>query len=184
MPPTAGSSTADVARFEFDLAWPECWLVAERVLQVMPVATEWVPVHVARTAPVDREAIEARAAELELQAVRWPAAVPFDSAFAMRAATFAKGTGRTVAFGLAAFRQAYCGGRDLEQVDSVLIAAAACELHPQSVLKGAALKGTAAKLEAASAGVIALPAVVAPDGTRFTGEDAPERAAAALAVAR
>ncbi len=51
MPRTAGSSTAElavpgggsdqpVARFEFDLAWPECWLVAERVLQVMPVATE------------------------------------------------------------------------------------------------------------------------------------------------
>src|SRR4051794_16048306 len=89
----------------------------------MPVATEWVPVHLA-SGPAEgdgfrcaaeqdiwREGIERRAAELGLQPVRWPPEVPFDSAFAMRAATYAKVTGRTVAFSLAAFRQAWCGGR-------------------------------------------------------------------------
>jgi 2-hydroxychromene-2-carboxylate isomerase len=198
VPLTVGSSTAEPARprFLFDLASPSCWLVAERILQVMPVATEWVPVHLTE-GPVEGDAfrcateeeiwrseIERRARQLELQPVRWPAEVPFDSAFAMRAATYAKVTGRTVAFALAAFRQAWCGGRSLADEDSVLIAAAACELHPRAVLKGASLRSTRAALAAASAGVTAVPAVVLPGGEAFTGEDAPERAAAALAVAR
>lgn len=198
MPLTVGSSTAEPAhaRFLFDLASPSCWLVAERILQVMPVATEWVPVHLAG-GPVEGEGfrcaaeeeiwraeIERRAAALDLQRVRWPAEVPFDSAFAMRAATYAKGTGRAVAFALAAFRQAWCGGRSLADQDSVLIAAAACELHPRAVLKGAELRSTHDALAAASAGVTAVPAVVLADGQTFTGEDAPERAAATLAVAR
>ena len=53
----------------------------------------------------------------------------------MRAATFAQKSGRAVAFSLAAFRQAFAGGRDLAETDNVLIAAAACELHPNAVLK-------------------------------------------------
>ena len=53
----------------------------------------------------------------------------------MRAATYAKQTGRTVAFALAAFRQAFAAGRDLTETDNVLLAAAACELHPNAVLK-------------------------------------------------
>ena len=55
----------------------------------------------------------------------------------MRAATYAKQIGRTVAFSLAAFRQAYAGGRSLGDPDNVLIAAAACEMHPRAVLKAA-----------------------------------------------
>ena len=131
-----------------------------------------------------RESIERRAAALGLQPVRWPPGVPFDSAFAMRAATYAKVTGRTVAFALAAFRQAWCGGRSLGDEQSVLIAAAACELHPRAVLKGAELRSTREALARASDGVTAVPAIVLTDGETFTGEDAPERAAAALAVAR
>lgn len=195
MPLTVGSSTADATpRFLFDLASPACWLVAERVLQVMPVATEWVPVHVPELREGDgfrcadeeaiwRASIEARAAELGLQPVRWPREVPFDSAFAMRAATYAKVTGRTVAFSLAAFRQAWCGGRSLADVDSVLIAAAACELHPKALLKGVDLRSTRGALERASAGVEQVPAITLPTGEVFAGEDAPERAAAAVAVA-
>ena len=53
----------------------------------------------------------------------------------MRVATFAKQTGRTVSFALAAFRQAFAAGRDLSEPDNVLIAAAACELHPKALLK-------------------------------------------------
>jgi 2-hydroxychromene-2-carboxylate isomerase len=194
VPLTVGSSTARPPgpRFLFDLTSPSSWLVAERVIQVMPVATEWVPVHVAG-GPLEgdgfrcaaeqeiwRESIERRAAELGLQSVRWPVDVPFDSAFAMRVATYAKVTGRIVAFALAAFRQAFCGGRSLADVDTVLIAAAACELHPKAVLKGAELRSTHDALARASEGVEAVPAIVLPDGTTFTGEDAPERAAAAL----
>ncbi|HEU4656265.1 MAG TPA: DsbA family protein [Capillimicrobium sp.] len=198
MPPTAGSSTASAPRptFLFDLASPSSWLVAERILQVMPVATEWVPVHLdparvtregegfrcADEELIWREQIERRAAELGVQAVRWPPEVPFDSSFAMRAATYAKVTGRTVAFSLAAFRQAWCGGRSLADVDSVLIAAAACELHPKAVLKGADLRSTRTALERASEGVDAVPAIVLPGGETFTGEDAPERAAGSIAL--
>ena len=58
-----------------------------------------------------REDVERQAAAQGLQPVRWPDAFPFDSAFAQRAATFAKGSGKTVAFALAAFRQAFAGGR-------------------------------------------------------------------------
>jgi 2-hydroxychromene-2-carboxylate isomerase len=114
--------------------------------------------------------------------VRWPAQVPFDSAFAMRAATYAKATGRAVAFSQAAFRQAWCGGRSLADVDSVLISGAACELHPKALLKGAELRSTHQALERASAGVTAVPAIVLPGGETFHGEDAPERAAAAVGV--
>ena len=48
MPPTAGSSTVEAPhpRFFFDFASPECWLVAERVLQTIDGPCEWVPVHV------------------------------------------------------------------------------------------------------------------------------------------
>ena len=56
---------------------------------------------------------------------------------AMRAATFAKQTGRAVSFSLAAFRQAFAAGRDLTDVDNVTIAGAACELHPRALLKAA-----------------------------------------------
>ena len=55
----------------------------------------------------------ARAAEQGLQPLRWPDPFPFDSLLAMRVATYAKQIGRTVAFALAAFRQAFAGGRVL-----------------------------------------------------------------------
>ena len=55
----------------------------------------------------------------------------------MLAATYAKWIGRGVAFSLAAFRQAFAAGRDLSERDNVLIAAAACEMHPTAVVKGA-----------------------------------------------
>ena len=58
----------------------------------------------------------------------------------MRAATYAKSIGRTVPFAQAAFRQAFAGGRSLAEIDNVLIAAAACEMHPAAVLKGAELQ--------------------------------------------
>ena len=54
----------------------------------------------------------------------------------MRVATYARQIGRVVAFAQAAFRQAFAGGRSLADEDSVLIAAAACEMHPAAVLQG------------------------------------------------
>lgn len=117
---------------------------------------------------VDRAAVETAAMRGGLGGVVWPEPFPFDSRLAMLAATFAKETGRAVAFSLAAMRQAFLAGRDLSVVDNVLIAAAACELHPRAVLKALDSARVAAALEAAgaraaAAGVSELPAIVAGD---------------------
>jgi 2-hydroxychromene-2-carboxylate isomerase len=183
------------AAFYFDLASPLAYLAAERVLHTMPVATEWQPV-LARELPA-AESFEAfrcrndeeifrlemsrRAAELGLQELRWPELFPFDSAFAMRAATYAKSIGRIVAFAQAAFRQAFAGGRSLDVADNVLIAAAACEMHPAAVLRGAELRSTGERLEATTAaamtaGVNDVPAILVGEHV-FAGERALERAA-------
>ena len=42
-----------------------------------------------------------------------------------------------MSFTLAAFRQAFAAGRDLSEPDNVLLAAAACEMHPRAVLTAA-----------------------------------------------
>jgi 2-hydroxychromene-2-carboxylate isomerase len=174
----AGSSTAEPqARFYFDFASAEAYLAAEQVNAALPAVPEWVPVALGPPAfrcqaEVDayREDVERRAATLELQALRWPDPYPPESDWALLVATYAKSIGRAVAFSLAAFRQAYAAGRDLSDRDSVLIAAAACEMHPAAVVRGAELRGTREKLERATAqaraaGVRAVPAVVSPDGT-------------------
>ncbi len=134
-----------------------------------------------RERDVWREEIERHAERLRLQPLRWPAPFPFDSTFAMRAATYAKSIGRVVPFAQAAFRQAFAGGRALDVADNVLIAAAACEMHPSAVLRGAALRSVATSLDratesAAALGVPGVPAVVVGEEV-FAGERAIERAA-------
>jgi 2-hydroxychromene-2-carboxylate isomerase len=89
----------------------------------------------------------------------------------MLAAAFAKKSGRAVAFSLAAFRQAFAAGKDLSDLDSVLIAAAACELHPRAVTSGIALRSTREELDAGTQlardhGVTELPALI--EGGRAT----------------
>jgi 2-hydroxychromene-2-carboxylate isomerase len=98
-----------------------------------------------------REDVERGAASLGLQPVRWPDPFPFDSELAMLAATYAKQIGRAVAFSLAAFRQAYAAGRSLAEPDNVLIAAAACEMHPRAVLKAVGTRGVREALDEATA---------------------------------
>jgi 2-hydroxychromene-2-carboxylate isomerase len=190
-----------VVTFYFDLASPLSYLAAERVLDVLPEPADWQPVlmeelvpdggagiegdHVAVPAAFGPEAlraeVERRARAHGLQALRWPQPFPFDSTFAMRVATYARSIGRATAFAQAAFRQAYAGGRNLQEPDNVLIAAAACEMHPTAVLKAAALRSTDGELRkqtvrAARAGVRTLPAVLVDDHL-FAGEAALERAA-------
>ncbi len=130
---------------------------------------------------VPREEIERRALELGLQSIRWPEPFPFDSTLAMRVATYAASIGRTVPFAQAAFRQAFAGGHSLEDPNFVLIAAAACEMHPTAVLRGAEMRSTVERLEATTsaavqAGVTDTPAILV-GGQVFDGGDAPERAA-------
>jgi 2-hydroxychromene-2-carboxylate isomerase len=132
---------------------------------------EWVPVHVP-AGEVDRAELEAAARRHELPAVRWPEPFPFDSRTAMLAATFAKQSGRVVAFSLAAMRQAFAAGRDLSENDNVLIAAAACELHPRALLKGIELRSVGDALDQATASAPdAVPALVEPDRTLAGAEE-------------
>ena len=102
----------------------------------------------------------------------------------MLVATYAKQTGRVVAYSLAAFRQAFAAGRDLGERDWVLVAAAAAEMHPAAVLKSAELRSTRGgsrrrRTAARAAGVADMPAVRV--GTQvFHGDRELEAAARAL----
>ena len=156
------------AVFYYDFASPASYLVAERIVEVLGEVPEWQPVRQAdlnAEAPVfDHDAIEQTATELQLQPIRWPDRVPCDSELALLAATYAKQIGRVVAFSLAAFRQAYAGGADLSELDRVLIAAAACELHPKAVTKAIGLGSVTEQLasateQAKAIGVRRLPAL-------------------------
>jgi 2-hydroxychromene-2-carboxylate isomerase len=91
-----------------------------------------------------------------------------------------------VAFSLAAFRQAFAAGRDLGERDTVLIAGAACELHPAALIKGAELRSTrerldAATAEAVAAGVRDVPAIQIGERV-FSGANALEEARASQSL--
>jgi len=191
------------ADFYFDLASPYAYLAAERISGLFTEAEleqpEWRPILVGALMKEqgrtpwgftdEREAnlaeIERRAAAYGLPALVWPEPMPANSLTAMRAATFAKQTGRAVSFALAAFRQAFAAGRDLGDPDNVAIAGAACELHPRALLKAVATSGVKEELrrataEAAVARVLGVPTVIV--GTEvFWGDDRLEDAVAAAA---
>jgi 2-hydroxychromene-2-carboxylate isomerase len=189
---------AEQPTFYYDLGSPYAWLAAERIHAVLPVVPVWQPILLggiwqqsgggswARTERRDEgmREIERRAKEYGLLPVSWPDDWPTNTLTAMRAAVFAQQSGRAVAFSLAAFRQAFAAGRDLAEVDNVLIAAAACELHPNAVLKGIELQSTKDRLRAATdeayeLGVRGVPTVAVGDRL-FYGDDRLEEAAAAL----
>jgi len=175
--------------FFYDLADPVCYLAAEQIMSSLPVVPEWEPVLAAELGsrspdPPDPGHIARRASELGLQPVRWPSAWPPDSRRAMLAATYAKRIGRGVAFSLAAFRQAFAGGRDLSDGDTILIAGAACEMHPAAILKAISTRAVFDALgqateRARQLGVGELPAVQVADRI-FTGESALARATETL----
>ena len=183
--------------FYFDLGSPYAYLAAERLSDVLPVVPVWQPILLggiwqhtggdswARTNKRDEgiREVERRAEERNLQPLRWPEPWPTNTLTAMRAATFAQQIGRTVAFSIAAFRQAFAGGKDLSVTDNVLIAAAACELHPKAVLKGIETRAVKDRLRAATneayeRGVRGVPTVAVGDEL-FYGDDHLEQAAAA-----
>ncbi len=186
------------ATFYFDLGSPYAYLTAERISGVFTDAEleqpEWQPVllgglfqHFGRESwgnGPEREdgiaEVERRARELSLSPLVWPEPWPGNMLFAMRVATFAKQTGRTVSFALAAFRQQFAAGRDLSEHDNVLIAAAACELHPNAVSKAAGTESVKTALreatdEAAERGVLGVPSLLVGDEV-FWGDDRLEEA--------
>jgi 2-hydroxychromene-2-carboxylate isomerase len=192
------------ATFYFDLGSPYAYLAAERISGLFAEAKleqpEWQPILLGglfqrfgrdswANGPGRAEGIaevERRAAAYGLPPLVWPEPWPGNTLLAMRVATFAKQTGRTVSFALSAFRQAFAAGRDLTEPDNVTIAAAACELHPNAVEKAvgtAAVKGALreATERAAERGVVGVPSVVVGEQV-FWGDDQLERAVAAASA--
>jgi len=186
------------ATFYFDLGSPYAYLAAERISGLFGDAgleqPEWQPILLGGlfqrfgrdswgNGPGREEGmaeVERRAREYGLAPLAWPEPWPGNMLFAMRVATFAKQTGRSVSFALAAFRQQFAAGRDLSEHDNVLIAAAACELHPNAVGKAAGTQTVkdalrAATDEAADRGVIGVPSIVVGDQV-FWGDDRLEEA--------
>jgi 2-hydroxychromene-2-carboxylate isomerase len=184
--------------FFYDLGSPYAYLAAERISALFAEAgaeqPEWQPILLGGlfkrfgrgswALTDEREAglaeVERRAHAYGLPPLRWPDPFPANTLFAMRAATFAKQGGRTVAFSLAAFRQAFAAGRDLSIEDNVLIAGAAAELHPRAVLKAAQTDAVKAALRRATdragdVGVNGVPSVVVGDRV-FWGDDRLEEA--------
>jgi 2-hydroxychromene-2-carboxylate isomerase len=193
----AGQSTPK-ATFYFDLGSPYAYLAAERVSGLFTEAgleqPEWQPIllgglfrHFGRDSwangPGREEGmaeVQRRASAYGLPPIAWPEPWPGNTLFAMRVATFAKQTGRTVSFSLAAFRQAFAAGRDLTDPNNVLLAAAACELHPRALLKAVETDMVKAALReatdrAAELGVRGVPTLVV-DGEVFWGDDRLEEA--------
>ncbi len=191
------------AVFYFDLGSIYAYLAAERISRLFTEAEltqpEWQPIllgglfkQFGRSSWMlgpEREAgmreCERRAAEYGLMPIVWPDPVPGNTLYAMRVATYAKSIGRSVSFALAAFRQAFAGGRDLTEPDNVAIAAAACEMHPNAIAKAAASDGVKRRLieateQAGRLGVRGVPTVRV--GERiFWGDDRLEEAVTAAA---
>jgi 2-hydroxychromene-2-carboxylate isomerase len=193
--------------FYFDFSSPYSYLAAERIAPLFAEAgaeqPEWVPIsfgHVLKASgrrpwsfpPADPDhlaEIQRRAAERGLPEVVYSEGWPVDnySILPARAATFAKQAGKAVSFSQAAFRQHFAAGRDLSEIDNVLIAAAACELHPNAVIKGVETESVKAQLREATdaalaKGIEGIPTVDA-EGELFWGDDRLEEAAAKAAKA-
>jgi 2-hydroxychromene-2-carboxylate isomerase len=191
------------ATFYYDFSSPYSYLAAERISGLFAEAgaeqPEWQPISFGHLlAAIERrpwsweedrsadfEEIQRRADQRGLPEVRYPEGWPRESwsVVPARAAIYAKESGRVVSFSLAAFRQHFVGGKDLSDLDNVLIAAAACELHPKAVTKGIETQSVKDALKRATAeaverGVIGIPTVAVGDEL-FWGDDRLEEAVAA-----
>jgi 2-hydroxychromene-2-carboxylate isomerase len=194
------------AIFYYDFNSPYSYLAAERISGLFAEAEmeqpEWQPIsfgHLLRTTgrrpwslppegpdPDHLAEVQRRADERGLPKVVYPEGWPIEnySLNPIRAAIYAKESGRVVSFTLACFRQVFAAGRDMSDIDNVLIAAAACELHPKAVTKGIETQSVKDKLRAATdeaiaRGVEGIPTVAGGDKL-FWGDDKLEEAVAAL----
>jgi len=197
-------------RFYYDFSSPYSYLAAERISGLFAEAgldqPEWQPIsfgHVLQASgrrpwsmqpegpdPQHLEELQRRAVERGLPELRYPKGWPVEnySLNPIRAAIYAKESGRVVSFSLACFRQVFAAGRDMSEVDNVLLAAAACELHPNAVLKGIETKSVKDRLRAATEEAIVLGLegipTVAVEGQLFWGDDRLEEAVTAASSKR
>ena len=191
-------ATSERPVFYYDLGSPYSWLAAERVNSALPEVPVWRPILLGGLfKALGRESwgttdarddglreVERRAAGYGLPEVRWPDPWPGNTLLAMRTATYATSIGKGVSFALAAFRQAFAGGRDLSDPDNVMIAAAACELHPNAVAKAVEQQAVKDALkeateEALARGVAGVPSIAVGDQV-FWGDDRLSEVARAL----
>src|SRR4051794_7174744 len=188
--------------FYYDFNSPYSYLAAERISGLFAEAEleqpEWQPIsfgHLLQTTgrrpwslppegpdPAHLAEVQRRADERGLPKVVYPEGWPIEnySLNPVRAAIYAKESGRVVSFSLACFRQVFAAGRDMSDVDNVLVAAAACELHPKAVMKGIEMQSVKDKLrsatdEALERGVEGIPTVAVGDEL-FWGDDRLEAA--------
>lgn len=195
--------------FYYDFSSPYSYLAAERISGLFAEAgadqPEWQPIsfgHVLQGSdrtpwsmqpdgpdPEGLEEIQRRARERGLPEVRYPRGWPVEnySLNPIRAAIYAKEAGKVVSFSLACFRQVFAAGRDMSEVDNVLIAAAACELHPNAVLKGIETRSVKEKLRSATEqaidrGLVGIPTIAVGDQL-FWGDDRLEEAVQAASAA-
>jgi 2-hydroxychromene-2-carboxylate isomerase len=198
---------AERATFYYDFNSPYAYLAAERISSLFKQAGAeqpvWRPISLAfvlrasgripwslqseSSRAEGQKEVARRAAERGLPEVRFPEEWPVESysLAPLRAATYAEQAGRVIAFSLAAFRQQFAAGRPLSDPDNVVLAAAACELHPKAVLKAIETESIKQTVrgrteEAIGLGVPGVP-TVAVDGELFWGDDRLEQAAEAAA---
>jgi 2-hydroxychromene-2-carboxylate isomerase len=194
------------ATFYYDFNSPYSYLAAERISGLFAGAgveqPEWQPIsfgHILKSIgrrpwsfeedrSVDFEEIQRRAGMRGLPEVVYPKGWPVAnySLNPVRAAIYAKESGRVVSFSLACFRQVFAAGKDMSDPDNVLIAAAACELHPNAVLKGIETRSVKEKLRAATdealaLGVEGIPTIAVSDEL-FWGDDRLEDAVRAAST--
>jgi 2-hydroxychromene-2-carboxylate isomerase len=193
------------ATFYYDFSSPYSYLAAERISGLFAEAAleqpDWQPIsfgHLLQAIgrrpwsfpsepdPEHLAEIQRRAADRGLPEVVYPEGWPIEnySLNPARAAIYAKESGRVVSFTLACFRQVFAAGRDMSDVDNVLVAAAACELHPKAVLKGIETQAVKDKLRAATdraleLGVQGIPTLAVGEKL-FWGDDRLEEAVTAL----
>jgi 2-hydroxychromene-2-carboxylate isomerase len=197
---------ADARRavFFYDLGSPFAYLAAERVNSLFAglggEPPEWRPILLGglfrrfgrdswANGPARAEGVrevERRAAQYGLPPLRWPEPFPGNTLVAMRAATYAKQLGRAVSFSLAAFRQAFAGGRDLSDPDTVALAGAATEIHPGALIAAVQRDPVKSALREATElagdlGVRGVPSVLV-GGEVFWGDDRLDDAAASAAA--
>ena len=179
--------------FFYDLGSPYAYLAAERVnplcVEAIGQTPIWQPILLGglfkrfgrdswANGPGREDglrAVERRASSYGLPPIAWPDPFPGNTLYAMRVATFAKEIGKVVSFSLAAFRQAFAAGRDLSDPESVMIAAAACELHPRAVETSASREAIKTRLREATdfagdLGVKGVPSIVVGEEV-FWGDD-------------
>jgi 2-hydroxychromene-2-carboxylate isomerase len=191
--------------FYYDLGSSYAYLAAERISGLFTAAgleqPEWQPILLGglfkrferdswANGPGRAEGmaeVERRASAYGLPPIAWPDPWPGNTLTAMRVATFAKQTGRTVSFSLAAFRQAFAAGRDLSDPDNVAIAGAACELHPRALLKAAQTEVVKSALREATEragdlGVRGVPSLLVGDEV-YWGDDRLEEGVEAVSAA-